>query len=115
MENVRKIKEINSIEKDTILNIGETVAVEIEFYEQILEKFRTKYGDLIEFESKLANAELPEHSYWEESIEYRNAYEELEGLKRMKGVFDWILNLLKQQESSSKSAVSVKCSSPYLM
>ena len=112
---MRKIKEINSIEKDTILNIGETVAVEIEFYEQILEKFRTKYGDLIEFESKLANTELPEHSYGEESIEYRNAYEELEGLKRMKGVFDWILNLLKQQESSSKSAVSVKCSSPYLM
>ena len=41
-----------------------------------------KYGDLAEFEAKLANAELPEHPYWEESIEYRNAYEELEILKK---------------------------------
>jgi len=115
MENMKQIKGINSIEKDTILNMGETVAVEIELYEQILEKFRSKYGDLVEFESKLANAELPEHPYWEESIEYRNAYEGLEGLKMMKGVFDWILNLLKQQEYSSEGVISVKCSSPDLM
>ncbi len=108
MENMKQIEGINSIEKDTILNMGETVAVEIELYEQILEKFRSKYGDLVEFESKLANAELPEHPYWEESIEYRNAYEGLEGLKRMKGVFDWILNLLKQQEYSSESVILQK-------
>ena len=43
---------------------------------------RKKYGDLVEFEARLANVELPEHPYWEESIEYRNAYEELENLKR---------------------------------
>jgi len=43
---------------------------------------RKKYGDLVEFEARLANTELPEHPYWEESIEYRNAYEELENLKR---------------------------------
>ena len=108
MENMKKIKEINNIEKDTIFNICETIAAEIEFYEQILKKFRSKYGDLIEFESKLANAVLPEHPYWEESIEYRNAYEELESLKRMKGVFDWILNLLTQQKYSSESAIPQK-------
>ena len=55
--------------------------MEIAFYEEVLAKFRKKYGDLVEFEAKLANAELPEHPYWEESIEYRNAYEELENLK----------------------------------
>ena len=54
----------------------------MEFYEQVLEKFGSKYGDLIEFESKLADAELPEHPCWEESIEYRNAYEELESLRK---------------------------------
>jgi len=108
MENMKKIKEINNIEKDTIFNICETISAEIEFYEQILKKFRSKYGDLIEFESKLANAVLPEHPYWEESIEYRNAYEELESLKRMKGVFDWILNLLTQQKYSSESAIPQK-------
>ena len=45
-------------------------------------QIRKKYGDLVEFEARLANVELPEHPYWEESIEYRNAYEELENLKR---------------------------------
>ena len=45
-------------------------------------QIRKKYGDLVEFEARLANTELPEHPYWEESIEYRNAYEELENLKR---------------------------------
>ena len=106
MGNMKTIKDVNSgIKKDVILNMGETIAVEIEFYNQVLKKFESRYGDLAEFESRIANAELPEHPYWEESIEYRNAYGELEGLKRMKGVFDWILNLLKQQEYSSESAI----------
>ena len=108
MGNMKKIKEINNIERGTILSMGETIAAEMEFYEQVLEKFGSKYGDLIEFESKLANAELPEHPYWEESIEYRNAYEELKSLERMKGVFDWILNLLTQQKHSSESAILQK-------
>ena len=98
----------NIVDKDVILNVNETIAAEMEFYEQVLEKFGSKYGDLIEFESKLANAELPEHPYWEESIEYRNAYEELKSLERMKGVFDWILNLLTQQKYSSESAILQK-------
>jgi len=106
--NMKTMGAANIIEKDVILNMGETVAVEMEFYEQILKKFRSKYGDLVEFESKIANAELPEHPNWERSIEYRNAYEELESLKRIKGVFDWILNLLTQQKQSLESAILQK-------
>ena len=105
---MKKIKEINSVDRDTILNMGETIAAEMEFYEQVLEKFGSKYDDLIEFESKLADAELPEHPCWGESIEYRNAYEELESLRRIKGVFDWILDLLTQQKYSSESATLQK-------
>jgi hypothetical protein len=102
MGNMKKIKEINSVDRDTILNMGETIAAEMEFYEQVLE------DDLIEFESKLADAELPEHPCWGESIEYRNAYEELESLRWIKGVFDWILDLLTQQKYSSESATLQK-------
>jgi len=103
--NMKTMRAANIIEKDVILNMDETITAEMGFYEQVLKKFKSKYGDLTEFESKVANAELPEHPYWENSIEYRNAYEELEGLKMMKGVFDWILNLLKQQEYSSENVI----------
>ncbi|GEM_PF-6168019 len=84
-------------------SIGINVKV---LYEEVLAKYRMKYGDLAEFEAKLANAELPEHPYWEESIEYRNAYEELENLKKMKGVFEWILKSLTHREHSSGNANS---------
>ena len=70
------------VDEEDINSLHKTTASEIAFYEEFLAKFRMKYGDLAEFEAKLANAELPEHPYWEESIEYRNAYEELEILKK---------------------------------
>jgi len=73
-----------AIAEDDIYSLHKTITSEIAFYEEVLAIFRMKYGDLTEFEAKLANAELPEHPYWEESIEYRNAYEELENLKKMK-------------------------------
>lgn len=88
------------IDEEDIHSIHKTITSEIAFYEDVLAKFRMKYGDLAEFEAKLANAKLPEHPYWEESIEYRNAYEELEILKKMKGVFEWILKSLTHREHS---------------
>ena len=73
------------IDEEDINSMYKTIAAEIAFYEEVLAKFKMKYGNLAELEANLANAELPEHPYWEESIEYRNAYEELENLKKMKG------------------------------
>lgn len=84
-----------------LYKVNRNIEAEIKFYQEILEKFKSKYGDLIEFEKKLENAELPEHPYWEDSIEYRNAYEEIENLKLIKEVFDWILNSSTHQESLS--------------
>ncbi len=89
------------VDKEDINSLHKMTASEIAFYEEVLAKFRMKYGVLAEFEAKLANAKLPEHPYWEESIEYRNAYEELENLKKMKGVFEWILKSLTHREYSS--------------
>jgi len=86
------------IDEEDIHSIHKTITSEIAFYEDVLAKFRMKYGALADFEAKLANAELPEHPYWEESIEYRNAYEELDSVKKMKGVFEWILKSLTHRE-----------------
>lgn len=94
------------IAEDDIYRIRKTITSEIAFYEEVLVKFRMKYGALPELEAKLANAELPEHPHWEESIEYRTAYEELENLKKMKGVFEWILKLLRHREHSSENVNS---------
>ncbi len=88
------------IDEEDIHSIHKMITSEIAFYEDVLAKFRMKYGVLVELEAKLANAKLPEHPYWEESIEYRNAYEELEILKKMKGVFEWILKSLTHREHS---------------
>ena len=106
MTRVIKKDTVLELDKEDINRLHKTITSEIAFYEEVLAKFRKKYGDLVEFEAKLANAELPEHPYWEESIEYRNAYEELENLKKMKGVFEWILKLLTHREYSSGNANS---------
>ena len=82
MTRVIKKDTVLELDKEDINRLHKTITSEIAFYEEVLAKFRMKYGALVEFEAKLANAELPEHPYWEESIEYRNAYEELENLKR---------------------------------
>ena len=82
MTRVIKKDTVLELDKEDINSLHKTIVSEIAFYEEVLAKFRKKYGDLVEFEAKLANAELPEHPYWEESIEYRNAYEELENSKR---------------------------------
>ena len=63
-----------------------------------LDEHGTKEGHSI----RIRNAELPEHPYWEESIEYRNAYEELDNLKKMKGVFEWILKALYSYRSGKQ-------------
>lgn len=94
------------IAEDDIYSIQKTITSEIAFYEAVLAKFQMKYGALPEFEAKLANAKLPEHPHWEESIEYRTAYDELENLKKMKGVFEWILKLLRHREHSSENVNS---------
>jgi len=46
---------------------------------QILQGFERKYGSSLEIlERQLDNREVAEHPAWEESIEWRNALEELE-------------------------------------
>lgn len=47
--------------------------------QQMVQGFERKYGTSLEtFEGQLARGQAPEHPGWEDSIEWRNASEELE-------------------------------------
>ncbi len=58
----------------------------------IVERFQRKYAISLEaLESRLAKGEGQEHPDWEDSIEWRNAVEELQRASLMKSVLEWLL------------------------
>jgi transcription initiation factor TFIIIB Brf1 subunit/transcription initiation factor TFIIB len=68
---------------------------------QIILCFEEKHQcSLEEFERKLEDLELPEHPHWEESIEWRNAVEQLHRLQLSRSIFTWLNNLLELSGSS---------------
>jgi hypothetical protein len=59
---------------------------EFEYYEEIVKKFEEKYDcSLEELEKKIERegVSIDNHEIWEDSIEWRNAVEELEKLKKL--------------------------------
>ena len=59
---------------------------EVEYYEAIVKKFEKKYGcSLEELEKRIEKEGVPidNHEIWEDSIEWRNAVEELEKLNKL--------------------------------
>ena len=68
---------------------------------QILQGFERKYGSSLEIlERQLDNREVAEHPAREESIEWRNALEELERAQVSRSIFAWLDNLLVQSATS---------------
>lgn len=68
---------------------------------QIVAGFERKYGTSLEvFEARLARGQVPEHPAWEDSIEWRNAVEELEQTHVSGSIFAWLDNLLAQSAIS---------------
>lgn len=60
--------------------------------EAVVKRFQQKYAiSLDALESRLANGEGQEHPDWEDSIEWRNAVEELQRASLMKSVLEWLL------------------------
>lgn len=100
--------ESRTIDKGINLGVLSTVASsldsEIKLYEEIVRGFERKHGKLEEFEKKLNVAEIEEHPNWEESIEWRNAIEEMEKFKMVKGVLNWTFRFLKQHKSLLRNA-----------
>jgi len=77
---------IVAIRREVIEEIIRRLNDEIEFYKMIVEKFRKRYGcDLKELEKKIKCEGVPvdKHEIWEDSIEWRNAVEEIEKLRKL--------------------------------
>ena len=75
-----------SVKKEVYEEIVRKLKEEVEYYEAIVKKFEKKYGcSLEELEKKIVKDGVPidDHKIWEDSIEWRNAVEELEKLKKL--------------------------------
>lgn len=67
--------------RDELIN---RLSNELDYYKAIVDKFTRKYGSLEELESKIEEEKVPlGHSMWEDSIEWRNAVEEVEKLESL--------------------------------
>ena len=75
-----------SIRKEIYEEIVKKLREEVEYYEAIVKKFEKKYGcSLEELEKRIEKEGVPidNHEIWEDSIEWRNAVEELEKLNEL--------------------------------
>ncbi len=75
-----------SIKREVHDEIVRRLLNELEYYRAIATKFEKKYKcSLDELERKIEKEGVPldNHEIWEDSIEWRNAVEEVEKLKRL--------------------------------
>ena len=58
----------------------------------VVNRFVAQYDQpLVELEARLARGEGSEHPDWEDSIEWRNAEEALQGARLMRRLLEWLL------------------------
>ncbi|MEW5827606.1 MAG: hypothetical protein AB1846_01860 [Chloroflexota bacterium] len=58
----------------------------------MVQRFEARYGSSLEtLESRLGRGEGQEHPDWEDSIEWRNAQDELQQTGLMKNILEWLL------------------------
>lgn len=75
-----------SIRREVHEEIVKRLLSELEYYKAIITKFEKKYRcSLDELEKKIEREGVPldNHEIWEDSIEWRNAVEEVEKLKKL--------------------------------
>ena len=75
-----------SIKKEVYEKIVKSSPEEVEYYEAIVKKFEKKYRcSLEDLEKRIEEEGVPvdNHEIWEDSIEWRNAVEKLEKLKKL--------------------------------
>ena len=86
------IRIVISIRRKIYEEIMKKLREEFEYYEEIVKKFEKKYScPLEELERRIEREGVPidNHEIWEDSIEWRNAVEELEKLKKILGDLRW--------------------------
>ena len=69
--------------------------------EQIIVSFESRYGfPLAELDRRLETGQIEEHPAWEDSIEWRNAVEQLDHIQLSESIFQWLQDLLRQSATS---------------
>ena len=75
-----------SIRREVHEKVVKRLLSELEYYKAVITKFEKKYKcSLDELEKKIEREGVPldNHEIWEDSIEWRNAVEEVEKLKKL--------------------------------
>jgi hypothetical protein len=69
--------------------------------ERSVAQFERRYGCSLELlEARLERREIEEHPAWEDSIEWRNAVEQVQTIKLNRSILAWLNNLLVQSLDS---------------
>ncbi len=98
--NVSAIKPPN-ITPDELESLQNDVRVRKNLLCQRIEAFEARYNcSLVELERQLENRAIDEHPTWEDSIEWRNAVEQLDRIELSESIFAWLQKLLTQSTVS---------------
>ena len=90
-----------SVTTNMLRTLEADAAARAELLRQIIGHFEGKYQcSLGTFERKLENLKVPEHPGWEESIEWRNAVEQLDRIEMSRSIFAWLIRWLAQYGAS---------------
>jgi hypothetical protein len=91
------VEQIPNISASALAGLQSRVETQRKLLEQRITAFEKQYQcTLPELERKLDTQETKEHPVWEDSIEWRNALEQLEQTKLSGSIFAWLQNLLMQ-------------------
>jgi hypothetical protein len=93
-----------SVTLDKVRVLEADTAARADLLRQIVRGFERKYQCSLEtFEERLENREIPEHPSWEDSIEWRNAIEQLERIETSRNIFAWLNCWLVQSAALHRS------------
>ena len=82
-----------NISRHALARLGDDLARREAILKSIIHRFETQYNVTLEaFEARLAQGKGREHPDWEDSIEWRNALDELKQTDLMKRVLEWLLH-----------------------
>ncbi|MCB0176447.1 MAG: hypothetical protein KDJ97_38470 [Anaerolineae bacterium] len=95
------MEKLPNISAGELANLQQEVRARETLLQQRIAVFEKQYQcSLLELEQKLEAQEIAEHPAWEDSIEWRNALEQLEQIKLSSSIFAWLQNLLTQSAAS---------------
>lgn len=95
------LEQMPNISAGDLANLQHQLQVRRDWLQQQIAVFEKRYqGDLAWLEQQLAAQTMVEHPAWEDSIEWRNALEQLEQIDLTASIFAWLQTLLTQSASS---------------